>query len=64
MSFNHRDEHMDDGMLLIQANLDDMNPEWVSYIMDKLFDVRCKRCIYGTDYYEKRQARHYVECAG
>lgn len=26
-------------MLLIQANLDDMNPEWVSYIMDKLFDL-------------------------
>ncbi|MBA2940589.1 DUF111 family protein [Paenibacillus sp. CGMCC 1.16610] len=39
MSFNHREEHVDDGMLLIQANLDDMNPEWVSYIMDKLFDI-------------------------
>lgn len=26
-------------MLLIQANLDDMNPEWVSYIMDRLFDI-------------------------
>lgn len=39
MSFNHRDEHVDDSMLLIQANLDDMNPEWVSYIMDKLFEV-------------------------
>lgn len=39
MSFNHREEHVDDGMLLIQANLDDMNPEWVSYIMDKLFDA-------------------------
>lgn len=39
MSFNHREEHVDDGMLLIQANLDDMNPEWVSYIMDRLFDA-------------------------
>ncbi|NOU99663.1 nickel insertion protein [Paenibacillus planticolens] len=39
MNFNHREEHVDDGMLLIQANLDDMNPEWVSYIMDKLFDA-------------------------
>ncbi|MCY9667929.1 LarC family nickel insertion protein [Paenibacillus alginolyticus] len=39
MSFNHRDEHVDDNMLLIQANLDDMNPEWVSYIMDKLFEA-------------------------
>ncbi|UKS27439.1 LarC family nickel insertion protein [Paenibacillus sp. HWE-109] len=39
MSFNHRDEHVDENMLLIQANLDDMNPEWVSYIMDKLFEA-------------------------
>jgi uncharacterized protein (DUF111 family) len=39
VSFNHREEHVDDGMLLIQANLDDMNPEWVSYIMDKLFEA-------------------------
>ncbi|MEW9700609.1 nickel insertion protein [Paenibacillus sp. SI8] len=38
MSFEHREEHVDDQMLVIQANLDDMNPEWVSYIMDKLFD--------------------------
>ncbi|OCT16660.1 hypothetical protein A8709_08275 [Paenibacillus pectinilyticus] len=39
MAFNHRDEHVDDHMLLVQANLDDMNPEWVTYIMDRLFDV-------------------------
>ncbi|UJF32337.1 nickel insertion protein [Paenibacillus hexagrammi] len=36
--FNHREEHVDKDLLLIQANLDDMNPEWVSYIMDKLFE--------------------------
>lgn len=39
MAFDHRDEHVDDHMLLVQANLDDMNPEWVSYVMDKLFDA-------------------------
>ncbi|MGG1553378.1 nickel insertion protein [Paenibacillus ferrarius] len=39
MSFNHRDEHVDDRMLLVQANLDDMNPEWISFLMDKLFDA-------------------------
>jgi len=38
VSFNHREEHVDDQMLIMQANLDDMNPEWVSYIMDRLFD--------------------------
>lgn len=39
MAFNHRDEHVDDQMLLVQANLDDMNPEWITYLMDQLFDV-------------------------
>jgi uncharacterized protein (DUF111 family) len=39
VTFNHRDEHVDDHMLLVQANLDDMNPEWMTYVMDKLFDA-------------------------
>lgn len=39
MAFNHRDEHVDDGMLLLQANLDDMNPEWCSYITDLLLEA-------------------------
>ncbi|WP_325176760.1 nickel pincer cofactor biosynthesis protein LarC2 [Paenibacillus alkalitolerans] len=33
----HADEHIDDGMVLLQANLDDMNPEWTSYVSDLLF---------------------------
>ena len=39
MEFNHRSEHTDDNMLLIQANIDDMNPEFTSYITDRLFEV-------------------------
>jgi uncharacterized protein (DUF111 family) len=39
MSFEHREEHMDEGMLLVQANIDDMNPELCSYISDRLFDA-------------------------
>jgi len=39
MGFHHREEHVDDGMLLVQANLDDMNPELTSYITDQLFDA-------------------------
>lgn len=35
--FDHRDEHIDDEMMIIQANLDDMNPEWSSFVADKLF---------------------------
>lgn len=38
MPFEHRTEHRDDRMLVIQANLDDMNPEYTSYITDLLFE--------------------------
>ncbi|MDQ1911986.1 DUF111 family protein [Paenibacillus sp. GD4] len=38
MSFQHREEHIDDHMLMIQANIDDMNPELCSYIGELLFE--------------------------
>ncbi|MFN0223677.1 nickel insertion protein [Paenibacillus sp. KR2-11] len=38
MGFEHREEHVDEGMLMIQANLDDMNPELTSYVTDLLFE--------------------------
>ncbi|GAA3409342.1 nickel insertion protein [Paenibacillus hodogayensis] len=37
--FDHRTEHVDDHMVLVQANLDDMNPEFSSYVMDRLFEA-------------------------
>jgi uncharacterized protein (DUF111 family) len=39
MEFGHKQEHTDGHMLLMQANIDDMNPEWCSYVSDKLFAV-------------------------
>ena len=39
MEFNHRLEHTDEDMLLIQANLDNMNPEFTSYVTDRLFEL-------------------------
>ncbi|MDF2963581.1 MAG: hypothetical protein K0S39_5316 [Paenibacillus sp.] len=39
MGFQHREEHIDDGMLLLQANIDDMNPELCSYVSDCLFEA-------------------------
>ncbi|MEI7025019.1 nickel insertion protein [Paenibacillus sp. y28] len=39
MSFNHWDEHIDDAMLLLQANLDDMNPELCGYVGELLFEA-------------------------
>ncbi|WP_281287129.1 nickel insertion protein [Paenibacillus hemerocallicola] len=37
--FDHRNEHVDGQMVLLQANLDDMNPEFSSYVMDRLFEA-------------------------
>lgn len=37
MEFDHREEHVDEGMLIVQANIDDMNPELCPYIADRLF---------------------------
>lgn len=36
MKADHRQEHTDDEMVILQANLDDMNPEYTSYITDLL----------------------------
>lgn len=38
MAFEHREEHLDDRMLILQANIDDMNPEYCSYITDLLLE--------------------------
>ncbi|WNQ12572.1 DUF111 family protein [Paenibacillus aurantius] len=39
MEFNHGQEHVDDGMVIVQANLDDMNPEHVPYVTDRLLEA-------------------------
>jgi hypothetical protein len=37
VDFDHREEHVDDHMLIVQANIDDMNPEFCSSVTDLLF---------------------------
>src|SRR5690348_15056533 len=37
MDFAHKEEHVDDKMIMIQVNIDDMNPEYCSYVTDMLF---------------------------
>lgn len=37
--FDHGKEHTDDRMIVLQANLDDMNPEYTSYVADRLFEA-------------------------
>ncbi len=35
----HGQEHIDEGMMLLQANLDDTSPEWMAYAMQLLFQA-------------------------
>lgn len=37
--FDHRIEHMDEHMVVLQANIDDMNPELTSYATERLFEA-------------------------
>jgi uncharacterized protein (DUF111 family) len=37
--FHHPNEHLDADMVVLQANIDDMNPEWCSYVADRLFEA-------------------------
>jgi uncharacterized protein (DUF111 family) len=46
MAFDHRQEHLDEQMIMIQANIDDMNPEYCSYVMDLLFDQGANDVIF------------------
>ncbi|MGD8192069.1 nickel insertion protein [Brevibacillus ginsengisoli] len=35
----HQNEHLDESMVLVQANIDDSTPEWLGYVMEKLFRI-------------------------
>lgn len=37
--FNHQVEHLDENMMMIQCNLDDMNPEYTPYVTELLFEA-------------------------
>lgn len=37
MPFEHKEEHTEANMILIQANIDDMNPEYCTYVAETLF---------------------------
>lgn len=36
---NHNYEHIDNKMVKLEVNIDDMNPEFYGYILDKLFEL-------------------------
>lgn len=36
---DHTDEHIDEGMLIMQINLDDSSPEWLAHVMEICFQA-------------------------
>lgn len=55
MAFDHghREEHTDDGMLMIQANLDDMSPEWCGHVGELLFAAGANDVFWVPIYMKK-----------
>ncbi|MFB4163813.1 nickel insertion protein [Alteribacillus sp. JSM 102045] len=54
-SFNHRDEHIDDGMIKVEVNLDDMTAEMLGYLMDELFEKGANDVYYTPIYMKKNR---------
>lgn len=42
----HDVEHVDEGMLLLQANVDDSSPEWLAYVMECLFQAGANDVVF------------------
>lgn len=48
-------EHLDDGMIKIEVNLDDIPGEWLGNVMDLLFDAGANDVFYTPIYMKKNR---------
>ncbi len=53
--FPHYDEHEDANMMKVEVNLDDTPPEWLGYVMDKLFELGANDVYYIPIFMKKNR---------
>lgn len=53
--FPHYDEHEDANMMKVEVNLDDTPPEWLGYVMDKLFEMGANDVYYIPIFMKKNR---------
>lgn len=58
---DHREEHIDEAMYLLQANIDDSSPEWLGHTMEKLFQAGANDVIVFPVTMKKGRPGHMVQ---
>lgn len=49
------EEHIDQGMVKMEVNLDDISGEWLGYVMDRLFEAGANDVFYSPIYMKKNR---------
>ncbi|MET3506328.1 nickel insertion protein [Halalkalibacter oceani] len=55
LDFSHKDEHIDEHMIKLEVNLDDMSPEWLGHLLDKLLEKGANDVFYIPIYMKKNR---------
>ena len=53
--FTHSEEHIDEEMVKLEVNLDDMSPEWLGFLLDKLLAEGANDVFYIPIYMKKNR---------